>query len=58
MMMITRMLAKIITIKTVSLTPGQTQAERLLEWEYDHLTATYFILLSRWATWPPDHLIT
>ena len=23
------------------------QAERLLQWEYNHLTATYFVLLSR-----------
>jgi len=25
----------------------QTQAERLLKWEYDYMTATYFLLLSR-----------
>jgi len=35
----------------------QTQAERLLQWEYNHLTATYFILLSRKQAGKEWHLL-
>ena len=35
---------QVMTVTTIDL---YMQAERLLQWEYNHLTATYFVLLSR-----------
>ena len=34
-------------VMTVTTIDQYMQAERLLQWEYNHLTATYFVLLSR-----------
>jgi len=36
----------------------QTQAERLLKWDYDHMTSTYFLLLSRKQAAKDFHLLT